>query len=128
MRDRKHSFLFVLVSGLLILSLSGCTTTLENYHWGMVEHPRTVVKYPARVGSTVGQIVGFPVTVALLPLSLALGRGASADDAGKVWVGFYPFVACRDTGAIIGGSIPWLLFGWWGNTEQPKAVSESRGE
>lgn len=125
MQRRKHSCLLCLVSALLMLWVSGCTTPLEKAHWKLVEHPRVLVSYPARLGSTAGQIIGFPFTVIMLPFSLTVGKKASADDAGKVWMGFYPFVACRDTGAILVGGVPWLFFGWWGNTEPISEMPET---
>lgn len=125
MQLRKHSCLLCLVSAVLTVWISGCATPLEKAHWRLVEHPRAVVSYPARLGSITGQIVGFPMTVIMLPFSLTIGKRASADDSGKVWIGFYPFVVCRDTGAILVGGAPWLMFGWWGNTEPVRKMPES---
>lgn len=58
----------VFVSLVAVLG-SGCASTSQQ----LLEHPKAVVRYPAKAGEVAGGIVGIPVGIVLLPVSWTIG-------------------------------------------------------
>lgn len=94
--------------------LSACSATSQK----LLEHPRAVVRYPAKAGETVGSIIGIPVTIVCLPVSLAVGA-CVRDHETAVWAPLYPYAVTVDVFTTIFAGPPWLVFGWWGKGGHP---------
>ena len=92
--------------------LTGCSTTSQS----LLEHPKAVVRYPAKAGEQVGNIVGIPVAIIFLPVSLVVGA-CSGDHETEIWAPLYPYAITRDLFTSVFACPSWLLFGWWGGTE-----------
>jgi hypothetical protein len=104
---RARIVVFVAMLGLTM----GCATT----HDRLVEHPKAVVRYPAKAGEVVGGVVGVPVAIVFLPVSLIVGSMGTAEE--QTWAPLYPWVVTRNTVTTLVGGPSWLVFGWWGDTE-----------
>ena len=96
--------------------LAGCSTTSQ----GLLEHPKAVVRYPAKAGEVVGVVVGVPVAIVCLPISLIVG--SMGTDEERNWAPLYPLALTANIMTTVVGGPSWLLFGWWGDTE-PRHVT-----
>ena len=119
MRGRKVTFLLMLLS----VAITGCASII-NGPTCLTEHPKGVVRHPARAGQNIGFVVGIPVMIALLPVTypIALANNTS----GETWDVFIPALAVRDGGAILIGGLPWLAFGWWGDQTPRENIPTTR--
>lgn len=102
----------------LILCLTGCATTRSN----LIDNPNKAIRYPSNVGLAAGSIVGAPTTIVLLPVTGIIAEFTTGPLELPL-VLTYPFWACQNTGALIIGGIPWLVFGGWtdvNSEEQPE--------
>ena len=91
--------------------LAGCSTTSQS----LLEHPKAVVRYPAKAGEVVAGVVGLPVAIVCLPISLIVG--SMGTDEERNWAPLYPWVVTENIMTTLVGGPSWLLFGWWGDTE-----------
>lgn len=87
-----------------------------------VDHPNPGVKYPARVGGVVGVILGVPLTLIALPITVPI---AIATDSNMVPAA--PLVGMYAGVATVFGAIAWPLFGWWKSTDDGKAPEATDG-
>jgi Aspartic acid proteinase inhibitor len=91
--------------------LTGCSTTSQS----LLEHPKAVVRYPAKAGEVVGEVVGVPVAIVCLPISLIVG--SMGTDEERNWAPLYPLSLTANIMTTLVGGPSWLLFGWWGDME-----------
>jgi hypothetical protein len=111
---------------LIVLPSVGCVSSLQHAGKGLVNHPKGEVRYPARVGSAVGSMVGLPVCFVLLPVTVPLAYclypfDKSRENAERLmWLPVYPMFYCQSAGTMITGGVPYLLFGWWGVDKPPE--------
>ncbi len=106
-----------LVLLVLLVALNGCVSLTVPPAERLREHPKRVVRYPANAGQAVGTVVGIPLSIVLLPVTvpyiyLATDRSFETGQFAMV-----PWVVSQAVGIICVGGPPWLLFGWWGRTE-----------
>ena len=117
---RKRWIVFV---SLVAVLGSGCASTSQH----LLEHPKAVVRYPAKAGEVAGVIVGIPVGIVLLPVSWTIGA-TSGDPETEAWAPLYPAVGTKDLVTVVVAGPSWLIFGWWGETEpvhQPETLHTS---
>ena len=101
---------------------AGCATT----HQWLVEHPKRTVRYPALAGETAGYLVGLPVALICLPITLPISA-FNQDSEAAHWAPLAPVIVARDTITTLVGGGPWLIFGWWGVPEsEPKTVVHTK--
>ena len=87
----------------------GCATP----HQALIEHPKGVVRYPAKTGEVAGKIVGIPVAIVCLPATLIIAAFNQDSETAR-WAPLYPYSITRDAMTTLIGGGPWLIFGWWG--------------
>jgi hypothetical protein len=109
---------------LLIVSV-GCSTTHKHTEassaggkqtaiphaykkWPFNMHPNPGVRIPARVGADTGAIVGFPLTFALMPITVPIAAVADLN-----LFPLAPFAYCVIGGETMCGAVAWPFFGWW---------------
>lgn len=84
----------------------------------LTTHPRRIVRYPSSAGAVAGGVVGVPVAVVLLPVTLPMswltGKKGDMD-----FLPLAPAFLCAQGGAILAGGTPWLLF---------RKIPRSKGE
>jgi len=73
-----------------------------------VSHHNAGVRIPAKTGAAIGGIVGIPVTIVLLPITLPLTAITESNLMPLV-----PWTYCYCAGGTILGGIAWPFFGWW---------------
>ncbi len=107
MSARKYS-----MTAFIFIALCGCSAarTTENDAIGApyLDHPNAGVKYPARVGGGLGAIVGIPLVIICLPVTVPV---ALITDQNMVPVA--PLVGTSFGFATLFGSLTWPFFGWW---------------
>lgn len=86
-------------------------------HNELVRHPSSAVSGPAGVGLGIGTIVGIPVMIVALPVTLPLGIAAFADDPRSKNLDVignaiaFPDALCAVGGAYALGGIPYAIVG-----------------
>lgn len=129
MAPRLHRAVAILVA----ISLAGCSSMpvpadiLDKAspgrdvdraeHNRLIDHPSPIVSAPAGLGLGIGTIIGIPLMVAALPITLALGIAAWSDDPkadNLKTIGnaiAWPDAVCAVGGAYALGGIPYLIIG-----------------
>jgi hypothetical protein len=123
-RQQGPSMIFQLrsfgICAFLCIFLFGCGTRADPVNTGeqaipvydngppFTAHSNVGVRYPARFGAVVGAIIGIPVTIACLPVTVPM---AAVKDENMLPV--VPLLLCTHGGGTIFGAIFWPLFGWW---------------
>ena len=100
-------------------------------HNKFVDHPSAAVSGPASLGLGLGTIIGIPIMVAALPITLALGITAFTDDAkvsnlevlGNAIA--FPDAVCAVGGAYALGSLPYAIVGPSTRAPSGRALSQS---
>ncbi len=130
MKNGKKNFV-IKISILMMLLSAGCIRSLQHVQKVLVKHPKGEVRYPAQVGNVTGSVVGLPACFVLLPVTIPLAHCLYSFDKSRenaerlMWLPIYPMFYCQSAGIIVTGSIPYLLFGWWGVNE-PVAATENK--
>lgn len=102
----------ILIMALVMCSCSASRTSSKDETGApFVDHPNPGVKYPARFGGVVGVILGVPLTLIALPITVPIAIATDSNMAPAApLVGMYAGVA------TVFGAITWPLFGWWKST------------
>jgi hypothetical protein len=86
-------------------------------HNKLVDHPSAVVSGPSALGLGIGTLIGVPIMIAALPITLPLGISAFTDDPkmsnlqvlGNAIA--FPDAVCAVGGAYAFGSVPYAIVG-----------------
>lgn len=119
--------------GLVLLLSGGCSSlptpadvvdrpSPGNYiglasHNKLVDHPSPAVSAPAALGTGIGTLLGIPIMIVALPITVPLGISAWSDDArtsNLQVVGnaiAFPDAVCAVGGAYAFGSVPYAIVG-----------------
>ncbi len=128
LRARKSAILLALVS-----ALTGCSSMPSpadvidkpspgSYvemaaHNKLIDHPSAVVSGPAGFGLGLGTIIGIPVMIVALPVTLPLGIAAFTDDPKTSNLQIlgnaiaFPDAICAVGGAYAFGGVPYMIVG-----------------
>ncbi len=96
-------------------------------HNKLVDHPSAAVSAPASVGLGLGTIIGLPIMIVALPITLPLGISAFTDNPKVSNLDIlgnavaWPDAVCAIGGAYAFGEIPYLIVG-----DAPKARTGQR--
>ncbi len=96
----------------LALGLAACASSGPSRD--LVDHPSLAVSGPATAGYLVGSVVGVPVMIAALPVTLAIRFAVwlqAGDDTNADEVIVLPQVACAKGFSYAVGGLPWLIVG-----------------
>lgn len=72
------------------------------------EHPNAAVRYPAHVGGIIGAIIGVPLTIVALPITVPVAAATDQNATPLV-----PLLGSYLGFSTVFGAISWPLFGWW---------------
>ena len=72
------------------------------------EHPYPAVRYPAHAGKIIGAIIGVPLTIVALPITIPVAV-ATDQNATPLAPSFGSYLGF----STVFGAISWPLFGWW---------------
>lgn len=97
------------------LSLLGCAGFYEPLE-ELVGHESAFVSVPATVGAVVAGAVGVPVAVLALPITMP---ASAPGPGGPNLLPMAPVFATAQVGAVMMGSVPWLLALPFRSREQP---------
>ncbi|MGK0520097.1 MAG: hypothetical protein ACJAUC_002802 [Planctomycetota bacterium] len=87
----------------MAMALAGCQGFYDPIE-ELVDHEQPLVSVPANVGAFVMGVVGVPVAVVALPISVPI---SVANDAALGPLA--PMFAVAQVGAIVLGGLPWLV-------------------
>ena len=100
------------MAAFIIFALGGCSTTRttekDSIGAPYFDHPNAGVRYPARVGGGLGAIIGVPLIIVCLPVTVPI---ALINDQNMTPVA--PLVGTSFGFATLFGSLTWPFFGWW---------------
>jgi hypothetical protein len=109
--NRAFYFLFVVVV------CAGCSHNHRFAIDGLPDHPKRVVRYPAKVGGVLGCIVGVPLTIIMLPITMTIVERKNGPVENQFLILMPVSVSC-EVGILCVGGPSWLVFGWWGKNDQ----------
>jgi hypothetical protein len=98
-------------TSLLLLSIS-CSSTWNS----MISHPNAAVRHSSNAGDQIGLLIGFPVAIALSPVSMPIAASENSEMA--AWLPLAPAVTLRRGCTLICGMPAWLICSGWAEKKQ----------
>lgn len=104
------------ISTSLIFLGIGCSSTWNS----MISHPNAAVRYSSNAGDQIGLLIGFPLALALSPVTMPIA--ASENSEWAAWLPLAPAIVLRRGGTLVCGMPAWLICDGWAENKQVESV------